>query len=232
MIGKYTDLQNFIRDAIRDIKSNIQALFIKVQEQLDLKAGSTDQLLTALEEMKNKELEYNKFVTLMQKLLAGVPLDPDTEDTELSANAIEQSFKSMQSQIQKDLEVRESKIKKQIDALKTSLQGMATQSNLFQSKKDFKFSPEYKHTGIKVMSENTIKSTEGYSYRFALMEPSLSSNGNKPVKVSFKVKENHSNWLAVGICYKNAVAESNYNFNYSTLGHGAYLVSCNAGTIL
>ena len=44
------------------------------------------------------------------------------------------------------------------------------------------------------------------------------------------MKENSSNWLAVGICYKNAVAESNYNFNYSTLGHGAYLVSCNAGT--
>ena len=64
------------------------------------------------------------------------------------------------------------------------------------------------------------------------MEPSLNSNGNKPVKVSFKVKENHSNWLAVGICYKNAVADSNYNFNYSTLGHGAYLVSCNAGTFI
>lgn len=36
--------------------------------------------------MKDKELEYNKFVTLMQKLLAGVPLDPDVEETELSAN--------------------------------------------------------------------------------------------------------------------------------------------------
>lgn len=64
------------------------------------------------------------------------------------------------------------------------------------------------------------------------MEPSLNTNGNKPVKVSFKVKENHSNWLAVGVCYKNAVADSNYNFNYSTLGHGAYLVSCNAGISL
>ena len=63
------------------------------------------------------------------------------------------------------------------------------------------------------------------------MEPSLNTHGNKPVKVSFKVKENHSNWLAVGVCYKNAVADSGYNFNYSTLGHGAYLVSCNAGTL-
>ncbi|MCB0369875.1 MAG: hypothetical protein KDD45_10680, partial [Bdellovibrionales bacterium] len=85
---------------------------------------------------------------------------------------------------------------------------------------------------ISVVNDTNIKSTEGYSYRFALMEPSLQTNGNKPVKVAFKVKENHSNWLAVGICYKNAVSNAGYNFNYSTLGHGAYLVSCNAGNIL
>ena len=59
------------------------------------------------------------------------------------------------------------------------------------------------------------------------MEPAIQPN--KPFKVAFKVKENQSNWLAVGICYKNMVASSNYTFNYSTLGHGAYLVSSNAG---
>lgn len=58
----------------------------------------------------------------------------------------------MESQIQKDLESREIKIKKEIEALKATLQGMAAQSNLFESKKDFKFSPEFKHTGIKVAS--------------------------------------------------------------------------------
>lgn len=107
---------------------------------------------------------------------------------------------------------------------------MASKPSLFDSKKEFKFSPEFKHSGISVLNDSSIKSTEGYSYRFALMEPALTANGNKPVKVAFKVKENHSNWLAVGICYKNLVSESNYNFNYSTLGHGAYLVSCNAGS--
>ena len=75
-----------------------------------------------------------------------------------------------------------------------------------------------------------IKSTEGYNYHFGLMEPSLQEKGNRPCKVAFKIKENSSNWLAVGICYKNAVSNSNYTFNYSTLGHGAYLVSCNGGT--
>lgn len=107
---------------------------------------------------------------------------------------------------------------------------MATGHNLFESKKEFKFSSDLKHTGISVVSDTQIKSTEGYSYRFALMEPALQVGGGKAVKVGFKVKENQSNWLAVGVCYKNTVANSDYNFNYSTLGHGAYLVSSNAGT--
>jgi hypothetical protein len=107
---------------------------------------------------------------------------------------------------------------------------MASGHNLFESKKEFKFSTELKHSGISVTSDMQIKSTEGYSYRFALMEPALQTGGGKAVKVAFKVKENQSNWLAVGVCYKNTVASSDYTFNYSTLGHGAYLVSSNAGT--
>ena len=80
-----------------------------------------------------------------------------------------------------------------------------------------------------MVNDNLIKSTEGYNYHFGLMEPSIQERGNKPFKVAFKVKENSSNWLAVGICYKNAVANSNYTFNYSSLGHGAYMASCNGG---
>lgn len=77
MIASYTSLSTFLQSSIADIQANVEALFIKVEEQLDLKAGSTDQLLATLNEMKNHELEYNTFVTLMQKLLAGVPLDPE-----------------------------------------------------------------------------------------------------------------------------------------------------------
>lgn len=63
------------------------------------------------------------------------------------------------------------------------------------------------------------------------MEPSLQERGNRACKVAFKIKENSSNWLAVGVCYKNAVANSSYTFNYSTLGHGAYMVSSNGGKL-
>jgi hypothetical protein len=47
--------------------------------------------------------------------------------------------------------------------------------------------------------------------------------------VAFKINANTSNWLAVGVCYKGIVSSNGYQFNYSTLGHGAFLVSCNAG---
>ena len=110
-----------------------------------------------------------------------------------------------------------------------SLQKTADNPSIFDSKVDFKFSSELKHAGISLISENIIKSTEGYNYHFGLLEPSHQSKGNRPCRVAFRIKENSSNWLAVGACYKNSIAASNYTFNYSNLGHGAYLVSSNGG---
>jgi hypothetical protein len=47
---------------------------------------------------------------------------------------------------------------------------------------------------------------------------------------AFKVKESSSNWVAVGMCHKNLVATKNYGFNFSAIGHGAYMVSANGGS--
>lgn len=94
---------------------------------------------------------------------------------------------------------------------------------------DFKFSSELKHTGVQIVSDNTLKSVEAYNYHFGLMEPSISEKG---LKVSFLIKENTSNWVAVGLCHKNIVQMNSYQFNYSNLGHGGYLISSNGGTYL
>jgi hypothetical protein len=64
---------------LASVRTSIDAIFIRVLDQVELKTGKNDQLLTAIEELKSKELQYDVFVTLMQKLLAGVPLDPDEE---------------------------------------------------------------------------------------------------------------------------------------------------------
>ena len=109
------------------------------------------------------------------------------------------------------------------------LQKIADNPSIFDSKIEFKFSKELKHAGISVVSDNVIKSSEAYNYHFSLMEPSIQERGNRPFKVAFKVVENHSNWLGMGICYKNTIIQNNFTFNYSSLGHGGYLISSNGG---
>ncbi len=47
--------------------------------------------------------------------------------------------------------------------------------------------------------------------------------------IAFKIKESSSNWVAVGMCHKNIVVSKNYGFNFSSIGHGAYMVSANGG---
>ena len=119
------------------------------------------------------------------------------------------------------------------------LKQIADSPPLFDTKIEFKFSQELHHAGVTVLTDTMIKSTgisililEAYNYHFALMEPSIQEKGNKPVSVAFKIRENNSNWLAVGLCHKNIVQSNNYQFNYSTLGHGAYMISANAGIFI
>ena len=83
---------------------------------------------------------------------------------------------------------------------------------------------------MKVLSDYHVKSQNTSSYKFAVMEPSL-ENGNQKVKTYFfRIKECSSNWVAVGMCHKNIVASKSYGFNFSSLGHGGYMVSANGGT--
>lgn len=150
----------------------------------------------------------------------------------MSGSEIEHAVNAIQAKVEKGLKGKETKIRAEFDSFLKELQKTADHPSIFDSKSDFKFSPELKHAGITVVSETVIKSTEGYNYHFGLLEPSLQEKGNKPCRVAFRIKENSSNWLAVGACYKNSISTSNYTFNYSNLGHGAYLVSSNGGTFL
>lgn len=67
------------------IKESINAVYVKITEQIDLKTGSKEDLLKTLDEIKEQELENEKFISLMKKLLAGVPLE--TEEEEIEANS-------------------------------------------------------------------------------------------------------------------------------------------------
>jgi hypothetical protein len=62
-----------------------------------------------------------------------------------------------------------------------------------------------------------------------MMDPHLEAGSN--VKCfGFRIKESSSNWIAVGMCHKNVVVSKNYGFNFSSIGHGGYMISANGGS--
>ena len=110
-----------------------------------------------------------------------------------------------------------------------ALQKISSNPSIFDAKAEFKFSTELKHTGVTVVSDKIIKSVEAYNYHFGLLEPSV-EEASTGCTVGFKINQNSSNWLGVGMVYKKIAEQNSFQFNYSSLGHGAYLVSCNGGT--
>lgn len=93
----------------------------------------------------------------------------------------------------------------------------------------FKFSPNLKHPDIKILSDHLVKSTNNSGYKFSIMEPHL-EGGSGVKKFAFKIKESLSNWVAVGMCHPKVVINKNYGFNFSSISHGAYMVSANGGS--
>jgi len=93
----------------------------------------------------------------------------------------------------------------------------------------YRFSAQLKHPDVKLMNETWIRSTSGSKYKFAIMEPGL-EHGKPIKKLYFKIKVNTSDWIAVGMCHKKIIQAKNYDFTFSNTGHGAYMISSNAGT--
>lgn len=80
LITSFDDLEAFIKESLTNIRIDINVIFNKILDQVQLKTGKNDQLLAALEEIKEKEIPYEDFTHLMQKLIAGVPLDFEDDD--------------------------------------------------------------------------------------------------------------------------------------------------------
>ncbi len=75
-------------------------MFTKVIDQIELKSGSNDELIHALEEIKSREMEYEKFIVLMKKLLTGVPQDFEQKDqVEVTGQEIEKAVVSIQKKV-------------------------------------------------------------------------------------------------------------------------------------
>jgi len=67
--------------------------------------------------------------------------------------------------------------------------------------------------------------------RFALFNQSLQSYVKSRKKVEWFLKISKlSCWIGIGIALKNKMIQHNYQFNYTSLGHGSYLLSSNGYT--
>ena len=61
------------------MRGSLDAVFIKILEQIELKTGSNEELLRALGEISDQEMETDRFINLMKKILAGVPMNTEEE---------------------------------------------------------------------------------------------------------------------------------------------------------
>ena len=118
-------------------------------------------------------MEYDRFVHLMKKLLAGVPLDEKDQDNEITGLDIEKSVASIEKKVETNIEKKSSKVTELLKEYLKDLQKLADNPSIFDNKTGFKFSSELKHAGVNVVSEKIIKSTEAYNYHLGLLEPSL-----------------------------------------------------------
>jgi len=107
------------------------------------------------------------------------------------------------------------------------MQGLINNMNIWKPTQ-FKFSPSAKHTDIKLISDYCIKSVNNSGYKFAIMDPTLEKGVSKTF--AFRIKECSSNWLAIGMCHKKIVESKNFGFNFGSIGHGGYMISCNGGS--
>ena len=130
---------------------------------------------------------------------------------------------------EKGAKVSQTLIKLANDSAKT-IQGLAEilEENIAfpDSKDNYKWSLKLKGAKINVngpVAEQTGMESSGQ--RFILMEQDLSKSSKKKTW-GIKIKK-LGGWIGVGISLKSQIVGSNFNFHYTTIGHGSYLISTN-----
>ena len=171
--------------------------------------------------------KVDDFKSSVKKLVSMIP-SKDEEIVDLTEEELIDSINSSNEEIMTAVNKNIEEVQKKLKEYSTALNKMINSKNIW-TKAFYKFSSTMKHNDVKLVSDYCVKSTNSSGYKFAIMEPSL-EKGSKVKTFSFKVKESTSNWVAVGMCHHKLVANKNYAFNFSNLGHGGYLVSANGGS--
>jgi hypothetical protein len=212
---------------LEQIDAAIDNYYANVAEQLKLK--NTDpqvEIENAFKLIKAAQAEPNEYAQAVKRVsrLVGVKSD----EGELSEADIMSSLTVSNDEVRKNLVNNMEDINKKTNLYLKELQDSVKATSIWKQSA-FKFNPLFKHPDIKILQDAVVKSSNSSGYKFAVMDPHLESG--PPVKgFGFKIKESSSNWVAVGMCHKGVVAGKNYSFNFSAIGHGAYMVSANGGS--
>ncbi|CAK66025.1 unnamed protein product (macronuclear) [Paramecium tetraurelia] len=92
---------------------------------------------------------------------------------------------------------------------------------------NFTFSTVLKSPTINITEQKIAHQTanQNSENRFILIEPQIVESCKIAIKIS-----NLSNFIGIGIAYKNVLLGKNMKFDHQNLGHGSYMISSNAHT--
>ncbi|CAD8057396.1 unnamed protein product [Paramecium primaurelia] len=98
---------------------------------------------------------------------------------------------------------------------------------LAQNSTNFTFSSVIKSPSIVITEQKNAHQTanQNSENRFILIEPQIVESCKIAIKIS-----NLTNFIGIGIAYKNVLLGKNMKFDHQNLGHGSYMISSNAHT--
>ena len=85
-----------------------------------------------------------------------------------------------------------------------------------------------------IVEKTPINANQKFAFIYKSLNPckiiiNINIMKKKTISWTFRIHQ-LVGWIGLGICLKNKIQSSNYNFNYQSVGHGSYLVSSNGYT--
>ena len=55
-MSQYEEFEQYVFKVVKDVRNSLEAVFTKIMKQLELKTGSNDELVKALDEISDQEI--------------------------------------------------------------------------------------------------------------------------------------------------------------------------------
>ncbi|KAM3133938.1 hypothetical protein pb186bvf_013904 [Paramecium bursaria] len=227
-IQSLANLKQVLQNKIDLLTIQTEEFFLSLVNQIQNREEFNQDLQQYIDQISGSVGDPKLLQDSVKDLISNVRLDQQSDD-QLSNEDAQKQLDLVMKEIDLNLQLLESAIFQQTDQ-KLEEMKKKKNTNIFVKITKFIFQPEFKHAQIDIKSSTIVKSqTQSSGYKFAVLTPQLSDS--MITQFGFKILNvNSSNWVAVGICQLKVVESKQYGFQFSALGHGAYLVSSNGGS--